>query len=139
MPRVGRAVQGNQYAVTEYYTPVHKGDASMPAVWFVYDISPISVSIARARRSLAHLAVRSCAVVGGVFAVTGARAGRLIGPHSWLLSVSESLLAHSVLDSRRSADTLAAWRRNDRPLGAPACAAAVGPASLSVRWPAVHA
>ncbi len=72
-------MQGNQYAVTEYYTPVHKGDASMPAVWFVYDISPISVSIARARRSLAHLAVRSCAVVGGVFAVTGARAGR---PHA---------------------------------------------------------
>lgn len=66
-------MQGNQYAVTEYYTPVHKGDAHMPAVWFVYDISPISVSIARSRRSLAHLLVRGCAVVGGVFAVTGVR------------------------------------------------------------------
>ncbi len=116
MPRAGRAVQGNQYAVTEYYTPVHKGDASMPAVWFVYDISPISVSIARARRSLAHLAVRSCAVVGGVFAVTGARAGRLIGPHSRLLSVSESLwrILYSRVDavltrSRRGAGMIDRW------------------------------
>ncbi|KAK9834322.1 hypothetical protein WJX81_007031 [Elliptochloris bilobata] len=67
----GKRLQGNQYAVTEYYTPVHKGDTHMPAVWFVYDISPISVSIARTRRSLAHLLVRCCAVVGGVFAVTG--------------------------------------------------------------------
>ena len=72
----GKRLQGNQYAVTEYYTPVHKGDTHMPAVWFVYDISPISVSIARTRRSLTHLLVRCCAVVGGVFAVTGAGQGR---------------------------------------------------------------
>ncbi len=74
----GKRLQGNQYAVTEYYTPVHKGDTHMPAVWFVYDISPISVSIARTRRSLTHLLVRCCAVVGGVFAVTGAEQGQCI-------------------------------------------------------------
>ena len=71
----GKRLQGNQYAVTEYYTPVHKGDTHMPAVWFVYDISPINVSISRTRRSLTHLLVRCCAVVGGVFAVTGAGPG----------------------------------------------------------------
>jgi hypothetical protein len=64
-------VKTNQYSVTEYDTPVHKGEMQMPAVWFIYDISPITATITESMRSFAHLLTRICAVVGGVFAVTG--------------------------------------------------------------------
>ena len=43
----------------------------MPSVMFMYDMSPISVTIKEIRSSFTHLLVRFCAVVGGVFAVTG--------------------------------------------------------------------
>ncbi|CAK0737592.1 hypothetical protein CVIRNUC_000938 [Coccomyxa viridis] len=61
----------HQYSVTEYDTVVHKGEMQMPSVLFIYDLSPISVTITETRKSFAHLLVRVCAVVGGVFAVTG--------------------------------------------------------------------
>ena len=57
--------------MTEYDTAVHKGEMQMPSVWFIYDISPIMATITESRRSFAHLLTRLCAVVGGVFAVTG--------------------------------------------------------------------
>lgn len=44
---------------------------SLPSVWLLYDVSPISVVIQEKRRSFLHLLVRICAVVGGGFAVTG--------------------------------------------------------------------
>ena len=57
--------------MTEYDTIVHKGEMQMPSVMFMYDMSPISVTIKEIRSSFTHLLVRFCAVVGGVFAVTG--------------------------------------------------------------------
>ena len=68
----GKSTKTHQYSVTEYDTVVHKGEMQMPAVLFIYDMSPISVTISETRKSFAHLLVRVCAVVGGVFAVTGA-------------------------------------------------------------------
>ncbi|CAL5218347.1 g7 [Coccomyxa viridis] len=67
----GKSTKTNQYSVTEYDTIVHKGEMQMPSVMFMYDMSPISVTITETRKSFAHLLVRFCAVVGGVFAVTG--------------------------------------------------------------------
>lgn len=61
----------NQYSLTEYYSPVQKGEVQLPAIYFLYDLSPIMVSIKDARASIAHLLVRLCAVIGGVFAITG--------------------------------------------------------------------
>ena len=61
--------------MTEYDTIVHKGEMQMPSVMFMYDMSPISVTITETRKSFAHLLVRFCAVVGGVFAVTGMSCG----------------------------------------------------------------
>jgi len=52
--------------------PSCKGwDSSLPAVYFLYDLSPITVEISDAPKSLGHFLTRVCAVVGGVFAVTG--------------------------------------------------------------------
>ena len=69
----GKRTKTHQYSVTEYDTVVHKGQMQMPSVLFIYDLSPISVTITETRKSFAHLLVRVCAVVGGVIAVTGAR------------------------------------------------------------------
>ena len=64
-------MHSNQYSLTEYYSPVHKGEVQLPAIYFLYDLSPIMVAIKDARASFAHLLVRLCAVIGGVFAITG--------------------------------------------------------------------
>ena len=67
----GKSLHSNQYSVTEYYSPVHKGEVQLPAIYFLYDLSPIMVLVKDSQDGLAHLLVRICAVVGGVFAVTG--------------------------------------------------------------------
>jgi hypothetical protein len=41
------------------------------AVYFVYDLSPITVTIKEHRRNFGHFLTRLCAVLGGTFAVTG--------------------------------------------------------------------
>ena len=68
---IGKPLHSNQYSLTEYYSPVHKGEVQLPAIYFLYDLSPIMVAVKDARGGLAHLLVRICAVVGGVFAITG--------------------------------------------------------------------
>lgn len=56
---------------TEYYTKVSKGWGQMPAVFIIYDMFSLAVAVTDSRRSLLHFLVRVCAVLGGVFAVTG--------------------------------------------------------------------
>ncbi|GBG66871.1 hypothetical protein CBR_g72627 [Chara braunii] len=75
VPTVYRDVKGketstNQYSVTEYFTRAKK-DSTIPAVYFLYDLSPITVTITETRRNFFHLITRICAVIGGAFAVTG--------------------------------------------------------------------
>ncbi|XP_058071618.1 uncharacterized protein LOC131220789 [Magnolia sinica] len=61
----------NQFSVTEYYVPMRETDRTWPAVYFLYDLSPITVTIKEERRSFLHFITRLCAVLGGTFAVTG--------------------------------------------------------------------
>lgn len=67
----GHKFQTSQFSVTEYYTKVSKGRGQMPAVFLIYDLFSLTVTVTDSRRSLAHFLVRVCAVLGGVFAVTG--------------------------------------------------------------------
>lgn len=41
------------------------------AVYFLYDLSPITVTIREERRNFLHFITRLCAVLGGTFAMTG--------------------------------------------------------------------
>lgn len=41
------------------------------AVYFLYDLSPITVTIKEERRKFLHFVTRLCAVLGGTFALTG--------------------------------------------------------------------
>lgn len=61
----------NQFSVTEYFVPFRESDRSWPAVYFLYDLSPITVTIKEERRSFLHFITRLCAVLGGTFALTG--------------------------------------------------------------------
>ncbi|KAJ6801006.1 putative endoplasmic reticulum-Golgi intermediate compartment protein 3 [Iris pallida] len=61
----------NQFSVTEYFVPIREVDRSWPAVFFLYDLSPITVTIREERRSFLHFITRLCAVLGGTFALTG--------------------------------------------------------------------
>ncbi|GMH12505.1 hypothetical protein Nepgr_014346 [Nepenthes gracilis] len=61
----------NQFSVTEYFSPVKEFDRTWPAVYFLYDLSPITVTIKEERRSFLHFVTRLSAVLGGTFALTG--------------------------------------------------------------------
>lgn len=69
----GAAVESNQFSVTEYFSPPALGSelVSLPGVYFIYDVSPVAVTLKEKRRSIGHLLSRLCAVVGGTFAITG--------------------------------------------------------------------
>ena len=67
----GHTVQSNQFSVTEYDAEQPHGGMQLPAVWFLYDLSPISVEIVESHPSLLHFLTRMCAVIGGGFTVTG--------------------------------------------------------------------
>ncbi len=45
------------------------GRYAIPAIYFRYDISPITVKWTRKTRSLSHFAVQICAIIGGIFTV----------------------------------------------------------------------
>lgn len=47
------------------------GRFQMPAIYFRYDFSPITVKFAEHKNSLAHFLVQVCAIIGGVFTVLG--------------------------------------------------------------------
>ncbi|XWS44446.1 hypothetical protein CRYUN_Cryun15aG0045200 [Craigia yunnanensis] len=61
----------NQFSVSEYFSPMNEFDRTWPAVYFLYDLSPITVTIKEERRSFLHFITRLCAVLGGTFALTG--------------------------------------------------------------------
>lgn len=68
--RFGGVTETHQYSVTEYSTPIPMDGSKVPALDFLYDLSPIVISVNDRPPSLLHFVVRMCAVIGGVFAVT---------------------------------------------------------------------
>ncbi|CAK9229104.1 unnamed protein product [Sphagnum troendelagicum] len=67
----GETLPTNQFSVTEFFQRAKPYDRAYPAVYFVYDLSPITVTIKEHRRNFGHFLTRLCAVLGGTFAVTG--------------------------------------------------------------------
>ncbi|XP_012460557.1 uncharacterized protein LOC105780651 isoform X4 [Gossypium raimondii] len=61
----------NQFSVSEYFSPMNEFDRTWPAVYFLYDLSPITVTIKEECRSFLHFITRLSAVLGGTFALTG--------------------------------------------------------------------
>eukprot|EP00271_Cylindrocystis_brebissonii_P013203 TRINITY_DN32853_c0_g1_i1.p1 TRINITY_DN32853_c0_g1~~TRINITY_DN32853_c0_g1_i1.p1 ORF type:complete len:390 (+),score=61.40 TRINITY_DN32853_c0_g1_i1:291-1460(+) len=69
----GHVISTNQFSVTEHFRPSDGLGASrsLPGVFFFYDLSPIKVKFSEQRISFLHFLTNVCAIVGGVFTVTG--------------------------------------------------------------------
>eukprot|EP00475_Leptophrys_vorax_P005411 TRINITY_DN13273_c0_g3_i2.p1 TRINITY_DN13273_c0_g3~~TRINITY_DN13273_c0_g3_i2.p1 ORF type:complete len:374 (-),score=8.29 TRINITY_DN13273_c0_g3_i2:23-1144(-) len=67
----GGSVKTNQYSISEYFSASTPQSNALPAVYFLYDLSPIAVTITEHVRSFFHFLTRLCAVLGGTFALSG--------------------------------------------------------------------
>ncbi|KAG9157595.1 hypothetical protein Leryth_023893 [Lithospermum erythrorhizon] len=61
-----------QFSVTEHFRGSEVGNLkSLPGVFFLYDLSPIKVTFAEEHVSFLHFLTNVCAIVGGVYTVSG--------------------------------------------------------------------
>ncbi|KAI3930657.1 hypothetical protein MKX01_037103 [Papaver californicum] len=68
----GHTIQSNQFSVTEHFRGAEFGQSrSIPGVFFFYDLSPIKVTFTEGHVSFLHFLTDVCAIVGGVFTVSG--------------------------------------------------------------------
>lgn len=59
------------YQFTYNFNDVATPAGKTPAIYFKYEISPVTVKIIRGRGSLVHFLLQLCAIVGGIFTVSG--------------------------------------------------------------------
>ncbi|KAG9459207.1 hypothetical protein H6P81_003715 [Aristolochia fimbriata] len=67
----GRKIHSNQFSVTEHFREADGYPHPIPGVFFFYDFSPIKVVFTEENVSLLHFLTNICAIVGGVFTVSG--------------------------------------------------------------------
>jgi hypothetical protein len=68
----GHVISTNQFSVTEHFREMEVASGrSLPGVFFFYDLSPIKVKFTEQRQSFLHFVTNVCAIVGGVFTVSG--------------------------------------------------------------------
>jgi hypothetical protein len=66
------AVATNQFSVTDHFKQVDAAAGQhLPGVFFFYDLSPIKVELKEKRHSILHFLTSVCALVGGLFTVSG--------------------------------------------------------------------
>ncbi|GAB4845061.1 hypothetical protein Ancab_038467 [Ancistrocladus abbreviatus] len=66
----GHNIQSNQFSVTEHFRNAGHFQ-TVPGVFFFYDLSPIKVTFTEQHVSFLHFLTNVCAIVGGVFTVSG--------------------------------------------------------------------
>ncbi len=80
-----RTLATNQFSVTENFRdggsggPGGPGGKTLPGAFFFYDLSPIKVQIREQASSFLHFLTSVCAIVGGVFTVSGIVDGLVYG------------------------------------------------------------
>ncbi|KMZ73781.1 putative Endoplasmic reticulum-Golgi intermediate compartment protein,putative [Zostera marina] len=66
-----KEIRSNQFSVTEHFKDVVGSQKSPPGVYFVYDFSPIKVIFTEKNTALLHFLTNICAIIGGIFTVSG--------------------------------------------------------------------
>lgn len=67
-----RTIRSAQFSVTEHPKPVDAlSGRTLPGAFFFYDLSPIAVTFTEARPPLVSFVTNVCAILGGVFTVSG--------------------------------------------------------------------
>ncbi|KAL6578317.1 hypothetical protein OROMI_010645 [Orobanche minor] len=65
-------IQSNQFSVTEHVKGSELGQLqALPGVFFFYELSPIKVTFTETHVSFLHFLTNVCAIIGGVFTVSG--------------------------------------------------------------------
>ena len=67
----GTVITTNQFSSTEHFRKLEGLQRGLPGVFFCYDLSPIMVTFQEKQSSFLHFLTGVCAIVGGVFTVTG--------------------------------------------------------------------
>jgi len=67
----GHEIDTNQFSVTEHYKKSEGAMRGLPGVFVFYDLSPIKVHFTEERRSFLQFLTSVCAIIGGVFTVSG--------------------------------------------------------------------
>jgi len=70
----GAPVDSQQYSASDFVQVVEASDHGHflhPGVWLKYDFSPIMVRLVETRRSFLQFLTSACAILGGVFALSG--------------------------------------------------------------------
>ncbi|XP_074563977.1 uncharacterized protein LOC141820550 [Curcuma longa] len=67
----GHKIQSNQFSVTDHFRDGNVHPNHLHGVYFFYDFSPIKVIFTEENRSFLHYLTQLCAIVGGVFTVSG--------------------------------------------------------------------
>eukprot|EP00300_Choanocystis_sp_HF-7_P024754 c26293_g1_i1.p2 GENE.c26293_g1_i1~~c26293_g1_i1.p2 ORF type:complete len:424 (+),score=107.89 c26293_g1_i1:47-1318(+) len=79
----GEVVHTNQYSVTQHFKPTNfnSGSFSIPGVFFVYELSPIAMTLRETSMSVFGFLTKVCSIVGGVVAVAGLVDGFIYHSH----------------------------------------------------------
>lgn len=67
----GRELSTNQYSVTQYTRKLPADGSALPGIFLFYELSPIRVRVTEERKNPFHFLVQLCAIIGGVFTVSG--------------------------------------------------------------------
>ncbi|KAF6154060.1 hypothetical protein GIB67_018982 [Kingdonia uniflora] len=67
----GHKISSNQFSVTEHFRGPQGYPQPPPGVFFFYDLSPIKVTYNEENVSLLHFLTNICAIIGGIFTVSG--------------------------------------------------------------------
>ena len=73
MPTTYTDIRGNSYYVNQFTSSTNEVPAQMmlPAIYFRFDLSPISVKYWQYKENIFHFIIQLCAIIGGIFSVTG--------------------------------------------------------------------
>lgn len=72
VPTTYQTLDGSEYFVHQFTANTNEfSSQGMPAVFFRYDLSPVTVKFTQTQASFFHFIVQVCAIVGGVFTVAG--------------------------------------------------------------------
>lgn len=72
VPTTYKTLQSQEYYVHQFTANSNEYRAEgVPAVFFRYDLSPVTVKFSQVQESFFHFIVQVCAIVGGVFTVAG--------------------------------------------------------------------
>lgn len=70
------------FAYKSFISLSHTGRI-LPAIWFRYDLNPITVKYKEHRQPFYHFLTAICAIVGGTFTVAGIIDSLVFTAHSW--------------------------------------------------------